>query len=319
MYDRLVARKGYDNSWQDDLHRLYHELLPESARLQLKGAKVVVVVPQHILHYFPFAALVTQTDSKAAKTRMAQPRFLLDESFDLVYAPSLLSWRRLPAAMARQVWAIGVAEVPGAPALAGVKKDIANLQTVFGPSVKKVIDGDDASVLAAKKLFNQRGLLFFGTHGLNLADQPLESHLLLLPDETETAGETNDGRLTAAQLFARKINAEIVVMSACYSGLGDRSPLPGDDLFGLQRAFLQSGVRTVVSGLWDVYDGTAPELMHGMFEELAAGRTAVAALANSQRTFVRKLRKTKEDEPWLHPYFWAVYTAAGDDRTRFEK
>jgi hypothetical protein len=31
------------------------------------------------------------------------------------------------------------------------------------------------------------------------------------------------------------------------------------------------------------------------------------------------LRDTKQDEPWLHPYFWAVYTAAGDDRTRFEK
>jgi CHAT domain-containing protein len=75
----------------------------------------------------------------------------------------------------------------------------------------------------------------------------------------------------------------------------------------------------VVSGLWDVYDGTVPDLMHGMFKELVAGKTAVAALASSQRSFVRKLRDSKEDEPWLHPYFWAVYTAAGDDRTRFEK
>lgn len=71
--------------------------------------------------------------------------------------------------------------------------------------------------------------------------------------------------------------------------------MPGDDLFGLQRAFLQSGIRTVVSGLLDVYDGTAPELMHGMFKELAAGKTAVAALASSQRAFVQKLRDTKED------------------------
>ena len=55
------------------------------------------------------------------------------------------------------------------------------------------------------------------------------------------------------------------------------------------------------------------------FKELAAGKAAVAALASSQRAFVQKLRDTKEDEPWLHPCFWAVYTAAGDDRTRFEK
>ena len=322
MLDLYAARTEFDNSWQGDLHRLYHELLPESARKQLQGCKTLVVVPQHILHYFPFAALVTEPDSKAVKTRVPVPRFLLDESFDLVYAPSLLSWRRLPAASARQVWAVGVAEVPGAPALKGVKRDLANLQAVFGPSIKGVIDGENARVSAVKKLLNLRGLLFFGAHGLNLADKPLESHLMLLPDEADAVkngGEKNDGHLTAAQLFASKINADIVIMSACYSGLGDRSPLPGDDLFGLQRAFLQSGVRTVVSGLWDVNDGSAPDLMHGTFKEMAAGKTVVAALASSQRAFLQKARVSKGSDVWLHPYFWAVYTAAGDDRTRFEK
>ena len=127
---------------------------------------------------------------------LPQPRFLLDESFDLVYAPSLLSWRCLPAATASVGG--GRRRVPGREALAGVKKDLANLQAVFGPSVKKVIDGDDACASAAKKLLTQRGLLFFGAHCLNLADQPLESHLLLPSDETETPGEVNDGRLTAA-------------------------------------------------------------------------------------------------------------------------
>ena len=228
----------------------------------------------------------------------------------------------MPAASARQVWAVGVAEVPGAPALAGVKKDLANLQATFGASIKGIVDGEQARESVVKKLLNQRGLLFFGAHGLNLADQPLDSHLLLMADDdvsVNAAGEANEGRLTAGELFARRINAEIVVMSACYSGLGDRSPLPGDDLFGLQRAFLQSGVRTVVSGLWDVYDGTAPDLMLGLFNGLADGKTVSASLAGSQRAFLQRLRASKQDEPWLHPYFWAVYTAAGDDRTRFEK
>jgi CHAT domain-containing protein len=322
MLRRLSARRGYDNSWQEELHRLWYELLPASARKEMHGARTVVFVPQHILHYFPFAALVTEVDGKATKAKMARPRFLVDEEFDIVYAPSLASWRRLPAAQARQVWGVGVSDAPGAPALEGVKKDIANLKAVFGASVKGVIDGDDARESAVKKLLNQRGLLFFATHGLNLADQPLESHLMLLPDEGEMPTNTleaNDGRLTAAELFARKINADLVIMSACYSGLGDRSPLPGDDLFGLQRAFLQSGVRTVVSGLWDVYDGTAPDLMLDMFNGLAGGKTVVASLADSQRNFLSKLRDSGQDEPWLHPYFWAVYTAAGDDRTRFEK
>jgi CHAT domain-containing protein len=110
-----------------------------------------------------------------------------------------------------------------------------------------------------------------------------------------------------------------VVLSACYSGLADRSPLPGDDLFGLQRAFLQSGARTVLSGLWDIYDGTAPVLMLGFFKAMADGTPAPEALARSQRDFLKKLRASREPQPWLHPYFWSVYTSCGDDRTRFRK
>jgi CHAT domain-containing protein len=91
--------------------------------------------------------------------------------------------------------------------------------------------------------------------------------------------------------------------------------LPGDDLFGMQRALLRSGARTVVSGLWDVYDGTGPELMQEFFRQLSAGRPVPTALANSQRALLNRLRTSPQVEPWLHPYFWAVYTSAGDDRT----
>jgi CHAT domain-containing protein len=74
-----------------------------------------------------------------------------------------------------------------------------------------------------------------------------------------------------------------------------------------------------VSGLWDVYDGTAPLLMLGFFQNLKAGMAAPEALSRSQRAFLQKLRGTKDAQPWLHPYFWAVYTSCGDDRTRFGK
>ena len=53
----VYSGRGYDNSWQVELHRLYGVLLPEAARSELSGAKILVIVPQHILHYFPFAAL----------------------------------------------------------------------------------------------------------------------------------------------------------------------------------------------------------------------------------------------------------------------
>jgi CHAT domain-containing protein len=325
MYNRVLGGKGFDHAWQDDLHRLYQDLLPEAAMAELRRAKIAVVVPQHILHYFPFAALVTAPDKVRGPKEMAKPRFLLDEPFTLCYAPSLTTWGRLrdrPAAAISAVNAVGLVQAPGADPLPGVEVDLKNLRAVFGARVRTVEEDDRATTSNAVRLLGQRGMLFFATHGLNEADRPLDSYLILLPDDSgkpEPAPEGSEGRLTARTIFNRNVNADLLVMSACYSGLGDRSPLPGDDLFGLQRAFLQSGARTVVSGLWDVYDGTAPELMKGFFQRLAVGQPACVALAESQRAFVNRLRESKGVEPWLHPYFWSVYTAAGDDRTAFSK
>ena len=90
----------------------------------------------------------------------------------------------------------------------------------------------------------------------------------------------------------------------------------GDDLFGLQRAFLQAGANTVVSGLWDVFDDTAPDLMRGFLERLLHGQSAASALAGSQRDFFNLKRSSTKDDFYTHPYFWSVYTCAGDDRTK---
>src|SRR5206468_3451340 len=148
---------------------------------------------------------------------------------DIVYAPSLAAWRSRPepATYSRQVSAVGLVQAPGAPALEGVEKDMKNLKDTFGDRVKKTLEGDDATEAGAMKLLGQAGMMFFGTHGMNEADHPLESHLLLLPDEK--GPKPTDGRLTAAELYAQAVKADLVVMSCCYSGLGDRSPLPGDD------------------------------------------------------------------------------------------
>lgn len=321
MLNRYLSGKGYDHAWQDELHALYKTLIPAEAMAEVRRAKRVVVVPQHVLHYFPFAALVTETDQGRGPKQMVKPKFLLDEKFDLSYAPSLTTWglSRLAAApAARQVNAVGLVEAPGADPLPGVTEDLKNLKRHFGKHIRVLFEEDKAREENVKKLLGERGLLFVATHGFNDADRPLDSFLILLGDaaaDKADAEGADEGRLTAREIFHHKVGADLVVMSACYSGLGDRSPMPGDDLYGLQRAFLQSGARTVVSGLWDVYDGSAPELMGRFFGNLAKGEPAAAALARAQRAFLDRLRSARTVEPWLHPYFWAVYTCAGDDRT----
>ena len=255
MRDRLGADEGFDHAWQDTLHKFYRELLPPGTLESLRDARTVIVVPHHILHYFPFAALVTEPDRKPrGKTEMVQPRFLVDEPFALCHAPSLVSWLLLEQRRNRPIAeaaAMGIVDYPGAPVLAGVTRDLENVRAVFGPDTV-IYSGDDAKLGNARAMFQRPGLLLFATHGENIGDHPLESRLLLYSDQGDAS------QLTAADLYRTRINADLVVMNACYSGLADRSPLPGDDLFGLQRAFLHGGARTVVAGLWDVYDGTCP-------------------------------------------------------------
>ncbi|MCA9247443.1 MAG: CHAT domain-containing protein [Planctomycetales bacterium] len=327
MTQRLLSGRGFEHAWQDKLYEFHKTLVPAKAAEQLRAARQVLIVPHHILHYFPFAALVSERDEqKRGNFEMVSPKFMLDEPYHLVYAPSLTTWDLLRASAPRPIRsasAVGIVQVPGAPPLPGVAKDLENFKTVFADRLGAIYENNEGTVANALAALRRPGVLLFATHGMNVAEQPLESHLLFLgqsgasqggaatEDEETTA---DDGRLTAREIYAARVRADLIVTSACYSGLGDRSPLPGDDLFGLQRAFLQSGARAVVSGLWDVYDGTAPDLIYGMFKRVADGMPVSEALADSQRVFLEKLRASKSAEPWLHPYFWAVYTVAGDDR-----
>ena len=143
-----------------------------------------------------------------------------------------------------------------------------------------------------------------------MADDPLSSYLLCHADNEQ------DGQLTAAEILQSKVEAQLVVLSVCYSGLGDRSPLPGDDLFGLQRSLLEAGALNVVAGVWDVYDATGAQLMELFLEQIKQGQAAPVALAAAQREFVKRQRAEGPANPWIHPYFWAVYKSTGSDLTR---
>ncbi len=308
---RLVGGRGFDNAWQDQLHDLYELLIPEETRPTLAKAKRVLIVPHHILHYFPFVALVTERDTTATSDNFAKPQYLLDEPFAIGYAPSLAIWRNLRSYGDTELTdarALGIATFPRHAALPGVKEDLKNFQAAFTHRIQEVVTGQDVNEGSARELLARPGVLLIATHGSNDPDNPLESHLVVY--------DTRDGdsRLTASELFESEVGADLVVMSACYSGLADRAPLSSEDLFGIQRALLQSGARSVLSGLWDVYDGTGPHIMKRFFEKVAQKGGAAAALADAQRDFLKGLRESKEAEPWLHPHFWAVYTLSGDDR-----
>jgi len=109
-------------------------------------------------------------------------------------------------------------------------------------------------------LIETAGFIHFATHGeLSEADS-LSSALLLVP------GRGEDGRLEVRELFGLDLHARLVVLSACETGLGNLSR--GDELVGLQRAFLYAGTPAVVTTLWKVDDRASYELMRAFYDDL---------------------------------------------------
>lgn len=312
-----ASGRGFDQTWQETMFHFRKRLLPEAVIDELAEGATLVIVPHHVLHYFPYAALVLERDTaKRSSYEMPQPKFLIELPIDICLSPSLASWdlmRQHPGEPIQSVRAVGVSEFATAPPLPGVVQDLAHVQEVFGDQLETLLEGTEATEHNARKMLAKSGMAFFATHGINLADNPLESFLLLNGSKTE------DGRLTSWEVFHQSLGADLIVMSACFSGLADRSPLSGDDLFGLERAFLHSGCRNVVSSMWDVYDDTGVELVHELLRQLKSGQTAPASIAIAQRKFLADRRAEGPSDPWIHPYFWAVFKSTGDDTVRFAK
>lgn len=306
----------FDETWQHELHWFYRTLIPEESRSRLDGSTLVVIVPHHILHYFPFAALVTDVDVTAADpARMPLPKFFVESPFCIVYAPSLVTWKLLRQRENRaldQVRILGIANFGGrAGNLDGVNVEITNMRSIFGGRIVQLVSDREATESRAQTLLGQPGILSISTHGQKVPDRPLEAFLMCYPDER------HDGLLRAAEIYSLDVQADLILLNACYGGFADRSPLPGDDLFGVQRALLHSGARTVVSGMWDIYDATAPDIMNDFWKKIAAGTAAPQALAEAQRNYLKLWREFPQQPLRFltHPYYWAVFTVAGDDRT----
>ena len=80
----------------------------------------------------------------------------------------------------------------------------------------------------------------------------------------------NDGRLSVGELYAMDLNAELVTLSACETGLGKLAS--GDDVVGLTRGFMYAGAKTIVASLWPVSDEATAYLMTAFYQNLKKKR-----------------------------------------------
>lgn len=255
----------------------------------LGDARQVCVVPHRELHRMPFAAL-----------RIGLEYFI--DRYALFYSPSASVLRytyaregartATPSAPPRML-ALGNPDLGNeALALPFAQKEAERISWTFPGA--EVVTREKANESWLRENSGKFDAIHLATHGEYDAAQPLLSAILL------TGDGTNDGRLTAQEIFSMTLKASFVALSACQSGLGKLSN--GDDIVGLNRAFVYAGTRQVLSTLWRVDDVSTAVLIKHFYR-------------NSSRTDrAQALRQAQLDvrTRYPHPAHWSGIFLSGD-------
>ena len=145
--------------------------------------------------------------------------------------------------------------------------------------------GREATEAEAKSLPRETRIIHFATHAILDERFPLNSAVVLSIPEKFEEGKDN-GLLQAWEIFEQvRIDADLVVLSACESGLGKE--MGGEGLIGLTRAFQYAGARSVMASLWKISDRTTAELMVRFYKHLKAGLPKDEALQAAQMELIR--------------------------------
>lgn len=260
---------------------LYKALLAPFAGLI--GKRNLVIVAHGPLHYLPFAALHDGSS------------YLLTQR-NLRYLPSASVQQYIAS---RRKAALENVFLLGNPDLGNPKLDLpsaeqeARMIAGMVASSKLLLRGE-ATETTFKQEAGNFPYLHLASHGQFKADNALQSRLLLVKDAQ------NDGSLTVGELYSLRLNADLVTLSACETGLG--KALSGDDLIGLTRGFLYAGGSNIIASLWEVDDEATSDMMRRFYGKLKTGMNKKEALRQAQEEVRQKYKE---------PVFWAAFYLTG--------
>jgi CHAT domain-containing protein/TPR repeat protein len=306
-----AIRNGTDS--QSSARELYKQLI---APVRSQNISSLIIVPDGPLHLVPFGALVNDAGG------------YLNSDFNLSAAPSATIYytlSRTPRAVAARKPFLGVAYSPPSQSSKGLgsatravtdlragrlkplqfgHEEITEAAKVFG-SQSVTLDGSQASeeALKAEPLADFK-VIHLAAHGVSDELDPDRTALVFAP-----GSESEDGLWQAREIRRTRLNADVVVLSACETGSGKLQGQEG--VMNLARAFLTAGARSVVASLWDVDDRSTATLMESFYEHLKAGLTVKEALRQAQLDFIKNYGDKAK------PNLWAGFEVIGDGTKRF--
>ena len=267
--------------------------------VEVKQSENLIIIPDDVLWTLPFQALVDENSKYLAETKAVAFAGSL---------PILLEQLKTPYTPAQEIRLAAFSNDPQAkrspnlPQLPAVDKEVDEIGRLYG---QNAVIGKGATKTRLVEMVQggtsrENFILHIASHGINNQSNPFESYLQLNPTQTD------DGRLTLANILGLKLNHNLVILSACETAVG--KTVNGEGAVSLAWAFLTAGSSGVISSQWITEDKTSADFMINLHKNLRRGNSTITALHTAQ------LEQIKSQPPLNHPFYWADYVLIGDFR-----
>jgi CHAT domain-containing protein len=280
-----------DLDYKTRARSLYDRLLAP-ARSALKDTDNLIVSPDGALWEIPFQALIDGAG-----------RHLI-ETHRISLTPSLTALCEIHRRQARpwkfDLLALGNPSMAGLP-LPDAAREVEEIRAMYpAGSVTRI--GPAATVDEFRRSASFARIIHIAAHA-NLNDgDPLYSSLSL----TASADARDDGLLTAREIMSMHLNAEMVILSACETGLGEARP--GEGMMGMGWALSAAGASSAVLSEWKVDSAATRDFMVTLHQRLVAHRGAESRAESLRLTALRRMKAPGK----RHPFYWAGFTLWGD-------
>jgi CHAT domain-containing protein/Tfp pilus assembly protein PilF len=265
----------------------------------------LVIIPTGRLSIIPFEALTTKFIKTGSEFNNL-PYLLNDYSIRYEFSAGLLLQKKKQTASTNQsIFLCAPVNFPAKDNLTelpGTESEVKAISQLFASKniSNDVVMFNEANEIRVKdgKLKNY-SILHFATHGVVDESDPQLSRIFL-----QNNSATEDGNLFAGEIYNLEMDANLVTLSACQTGLGKIAK--GEGVIGLSRALVYAGAKNIVVSFWSVADESTSELMKVFYQRL---------LENPSAGYSDHLRQAKltllKSEKYSSPYFWAPFVLIG--------
>jgi len=307
------ARQPF-NEFMDLAFYLYRFLL-EPALPYLRGDKIIIS-PENILSYLPFETLITDEFRSPGLLYREAPFALKKYRFSYIYSVTLssetqersrsLSNELVAFAPEYEGRVIADSLLSAWPDLRGGVRSLPYAMLESEDAVDqcggKAFLGDEATEDAYKKAAHFYKIIHLAMHTLVNDEYPAYSKMIF----SAAPGGNDDGMLNTYEVYSVPLNAMMVVLSSCNTGVGKL--VSGEGILSLARGFLYAGSRSVVMSMWSVEDRSASAVIRSFYKNMRSGQNKSSALRNARLKFLRSA-----DQGRSHPYYWSALVIYGDD------